>query len=100
MSWNHGGARHVPRSAAPNVFTFMILHMARPQKSRGRNRACLCSALDTLVGLDHLDSLGSYAFTACTSTEILMSLLTRTPPVSSAWFQVRPNSRRSIVVVA
>ena len=31
---------------------------------------------------------------------ILMSLLTRMPPASSAWFQVRPKSRRSILPVA
>ena len=38
--------------------------------------------------------------TASTSMLILMSFPTTTPPVSRAWFQVSPNSRRSILLVA
>jgi hypothetical protein len=30
------------------------------------------------------------SFTSCTSRLIVRSLATRTPPASSAWFQVRP----------
>src|SRR5699024_7616022 len=36
----------------------------------------------------------------CSSTLILMSSPTSTPPVSNAWFQVKPNASREIFVSA
>src|SRR3990170_1531344 len=39
-------------------------------------------------------------FTASASIDSLISLATRTPPASSAWFHVRPKSRRSILPLA
>ena len=43
----------------------------------------------------------SYAWrVASTPSSILIFLPTSTPPVSSAWFQVRPQSSRSISVLA
>lgn len=47
-----------------------------------------------------LQPLDQACFTSWMSRVIFTSLLTRIPPVSSAWFHSRPNSRRSILVLA
>jgi hypothetical protein len=74
-----GDARVVRSSRDPSFLNVdLSLHHIRALRISTQAAACLACRISS------------------TSTEIVTSLLTRTPPVSSAWFQVSPKSVRSI----